>query len=167
LTKLLYLLRHAKSDWDDPELPDHERPLAPRGVRASREMVKRFKKAGVAPSLVLCSPAVRARQTLDLLAPALPRNVEIRYEDGLYGASTRDVLTLLGHVPGKVPAVMVVGHNPTIQELTLELSEPGGDSESVRQKFPTAAVAMLEIDTRDWKNLQPGSAHLVGLLTPR
>jgi phosphohistidine phosphatase len=167
LTKLLYLLRHAKSDWDDPDLPDQERPLAPRGVRASREMGKQLKKAGVAPSLVLCSPAVRARQTLDLLAPALPRNVEIRYEDGLYGASTRDVLRRLGQVPDKVPSVLVVGHNPTIQELTVELSGPGGDSERVRQKFPTAAMATLEIDRSDWKNLRPGCGHLVGFLTPR
>jgi phosphohistidine phosphatase len=166
MTRLLYLLRHAKSDWDDPELPDQERPLAPRGVRASKDLVKRLKKAGVAPSLVLCSPALRARQTLDLIAPALGRKVEIRYEDGLYGASAVDIVKRLGAVPASVPAVMVIGHNPTIQELTVELAGPGEDTTHVRQKFPTAAVAILEIGERGWKNLHPGSAHLVGFLTP-
>jgi phosphohistidine phosphatase len=165
--KVLYLLRHAKSDWDDPELPDQDRPLAARGVRASRDMAKRLKKAGVTPSLVLCSPALRARQTLDLIAPALGQKVAIKYDDGLYGASAADVIKRLGAVADSVPSVMVVGHNPTIQELTLELTGPGEDTGGVRQKFPTAALAVLEIDQRDWKNLRPGCAHLVGFLTPR
>ena len=165
--KLLYLLRHAKSDWDDPELPDHERPLAARGVRASHDLAKRLSKAEVAPSLVLCSPALRARQTLELIAPALGKKVDIRYDDGLYGASVADVIKRLGRVPASMPSIMVVAHNPTIQELALELAGSGDDIDRMRQKFPTAALAMLEIDRKDWKELGRGCADLRGLLTPR
>ena len=167
MNKLLYLMRHAKSDWGDPELPDQARPLAPRGVRASRDMVKRLKEAGVAPAVVLCSSALRARQTLDLIAPALGKGVEVKYEDSLYGASATDILKRLGKVPDSVPSVMVVGHNPTTQELALELARSGNDLGRMREKFPTAALAMLRIEEKRWKHLDPGCAELVGLLTPR
>lgn len=165
--KILYLLRHAKSDWDDTGLPDQERPLASRGVRASHDMAKRLKKAGITPSLVLCSPALRARQTLELVAPALGKKVDVRYEEGLYGASVADVIKRLGKLPASVPSVMVVGHNPTMQELALDLSGSGAEIGRMRQKFPTAALAILEIDRKTWKDLDRGCARLGELLTPR
>ena len=165
--KLLYLLRHAKSDRGDPEMSDRERPLAPRGVHASNDLASRLRNARVAPTLVLCSTAVRARQTLELVAPALGGQVEISYEDELYGASVADVLERLRKVPASVPSVMVVGHNPTIQDLTLELAAPGRELDNVRLKFPTAAVATLKFDRKGWDTLGRGSAELVGFLTPR
>jgi phosphohistidine phosphatase len=164
--KLLYLMRHAKSDWDDPELPDIERPLAPRGLRASRDMARRLRKSGVAPSLVLCSTAARARQTLDLIAPALGDGVEVKHESAIYGASPADLIKRLRKVPGSVQSVMIVGHNPTIQELAIGLAGPGGDVDRLRQKFPTAALATLKIDEKSWNKLEPGRGELVGLLTP-
>ena len=167
MTKVLYLMRHAKSDWDDPELPDRERPLAPRGVLASREMVKRLKKAGVVPSVVLCSPALRARQTLDLIAPALGKHVDVKYDEGIYGASSTDIVKRLGKLPDSVRSVMVLGHNPTTQELAITLARSGADIGRMRQKFPTAALAMLRIDKKGWKHLEPGCAELVGLLAPK
>jgi phosphohistidine phosphatase len=164
--KVLYLLRHAKSDWGGPELPDRERGLAPRGVRASSDLASRLQRARVAPALVLCSTAVRARQTLELLAPALGGQVETRYEEDLYGATAADVLERLRGVPGSVPSVMVVGHNPTIQDLTLELAARGRDLDSVRLKFPTAALATLKFDRKGWDRLDRGVAELVAFLTP-
>lgn len=164
--KVLYLLRHAKSDWDDPEMADADRPLAPRGRRAANDLAGRLQIARVAPRLVLCSTAVRARQTLELLAPALGAVVEISYEDELYGATVADILQRLRRVPGKVPSVMVVGHNPTIQDLTLELAASGRELDSVRLKFPTAAMATLKFEGTGWERLHRGGAELVGFLTP-
>jgi phosphohistidine phosphatase len=84
----LYLLRHAKSSWGDPELPDHDRPLAPRGERAAALIGEHLRSAGIAPALVLCSSAVRARETLDRVAP----EGELRIEPELYGAEEHDLL---------------------------------------------------------------------------
>lgn len=114
----------------------------------------------------MCSTAVLARQTLELLALALGGEVEISYEDELYAASVADILEPLRRVPGSVASVMVAGHNPTIQDLTLELAAPGSDLDSVRQKFPTAAVATLMFDPRGWDKLDRGVVELVGFLAP-
>ena len=164
--KVLYLLRHAKSDWGDAEVPDRERPLAPRGVRATKDLARRLRNAHVAPIVVLCSTALRARQTLELLAPALGAQVEVSYEDELYGATVAGVLERLRRVSAAVPSVMVVGHNPTIQDLTLELAGSGDDLASVRLKFPTAALAILEFDRKRWERLDRGGAELAGFLVP-
>ena len=84
--KTLYLLRHAKSSWDDPELADHDRPLAPRGLRNIAALAAHVRAKGISPSLILCSSAQRARETLAGVLPALDTEVEILIEDGLYGA---------------------------------------------------------------------------------
>jgi phosphohistidine phosphatase len=152
----LYLLRHAKSSWDDPELPDHDRPLAPRGRKAVRAMRSHLVSAGVAPSLVLCSSALRARQTLDGVAPG----GELRIEAELYGASARSLLERVRALPAHVESVMLIGHNPGMQELSLLLAgEP-------REKFPTGALATLEFDG-SWADLEPGAARLEAFVRPR
>src|SRR5262245_2142513 len=88
----LHLLRHAKSSWDDPELADHERPLAPRGRKAAARIAEHLERERIAPELVLCSTALRTRQTLAALLPILGGEVVIRLEDGLYGAGAAQVL---------------------------------------------------------------------------
>src|SRR5215831_14982212 len=92
---LLYLLRHAKSSWDDPALADHDRPLAPRGRRNGAALAEHVTREGIAPDLVLCSTALRARETLALLLPALGGEAEIQLEDELYGATADELLARL------------------------------------------------------------------------
>ena len=87
VAKRIHLLRRAKSSWDDPDLADHERPLAPRGRKAAKRMARHLEEAGVRPDLVLCSSSTRTRQTLERVAPALPDGVPVELEDGLYAAS--------------------------------------------------------------------------------
>lgn len=164
--KRLYLLRHAKSSWDDPALADHDRSLAPRGRRAAKVMAKHLRREGIAPELVLCSPSRRTCQTLTRIAPALGKNAEVQIESELYAASADDLLKVLHEVPDEVQSVMLIGHNPGIQDLALSLDSGGSESTQVRSKFPTAALATLEINA-SWRELAPGSAELVSFVNPK
>jgi phosphohistidine phosphatase len=162
--KRLYLLRHAKSSWDEPGLPDRDRPLAPRGRRASKVMADHLRDERIAPELVLCSPSQRTRETLERIG--LDQRSKVRIEDDIYGASPADLLDLLRRVPDDLESAMLIGHNPAMQELALSLAEMGADRERMRQKFPTAALATLEHDGT-WAQLTPGSAELVAFVKPK
>jgi phosphohistidine phosphatase len=161
----LYLLRHAKSSWDDPARDDHDRPLAPRGVRAATRMAEHLREAGVAPDLVLCSSAARARQTLELVAPAL-EHADVQFEERLYAATAGQLLERLHALPEAVESVAVVGHNPGLQELALDLAGRGAKLSQLAAKLPTGALAVLRTD-RAWATLGQADAELVDLVLPR
>jgi phosphohistidine phosphatase len=160
--RLLYLLRHAKSSWDDERLADRDRPLAPRGRRAAERMARHLRDEGILPSLVLCSPARRTRETLEAVGPG----GEVRIEDELYGASEAALLGRLQRVPDAVESVMLIGHNPAMQELAVGLAGAGARLEDVEAKFPTGALATLAVPG-GWRELAPGSAELVAFVKPR
>ncbi len=159
----MYLLRHAKSSWDDPGRPDRERPLAPRGVRDAKRVAKHLGRLGVAPELVLCSPAVRTRETLELVLPALA-GVAVHVEDELYGAPGEALLERLRTVPEAIGSVMLIGHNPALQDLALTLASDNALRERVAAKFPTAALATLALPS--WR-LSPGDGELVDFVVPK
>jgi phosphohistidine phosphatase len=165
--RTLYLLRHAKSSWDDPELPDRERPLAPRGRRAAKRIAKHLVRDGIEPELVLCSPAVRARGTLELVQPAFAEGTAVRLEPGLYGASVDGLLELLRRVPDDVASVMLVGHNPGLQDLALELASSGAELTRLEEKFPTAALATITLETDGWSTLSRADAVLTAYVVPK
>jgi phosphohistidine phosphatase len=158
--KLLLLLRHAKSSWDDPALADHDRPLAPRGRKAAKRIGARLRADGTEVDLVLCSSARRARDTLELVAP--PGRVEI--DGSLYGASADELLVRLRQVADDITSVMLVGHNPGMHDLVIRLlsdaDQPAVDA------FPTGALATLTF-TGSWRSLTGRRAGLVTLLKPR
>lgn len=159
-TKQLLLLRHAKSSWDDPALADHDRPLAPRGRKAAKLIGEHMRSRRIGISLVLCSSALRAHQTVELVNPA----AEIRIESGLYAASAEQLLGRLRRIPEPVEALMLVGHNPAIQELTVGLVGP--DTELSGRKFPTGALATLTFDG-PWRELEWADADLAAFIRPR
>jgi len=159
----LYLLRHAKSSWDDPTLPDKERPLAPRGRRDAKLLADHLRRERIAPELVLCSPAVRTRQTLELVRPP----GRIAFLDALYGASCDELLERLRSLPDTVASVMLIGHNPGLQELALELASGSSGLEQLEAKFPTAALATLSIANGPWSRLASGDAILTGYVVPK
>jgi phosphohistidine phosphatase len=159
---VLYLLRHAKSSWDDPSLADRDRPLAPRGERAAELMGEHVRTIGISPALVLCSPAVRARETLD----GLGAGWDARIEPGLYGASEGDLLDRLRKLGVEVESAMLIGHNPALEELTLMLGGSGADLGKIHKKFPTGALATLEFDG-DWSSLRPHAARLTSFVRPK
>jgi phosphohistidine phosphatase len=173
--KQLFVLRHAKSSWDDPGLADHERPLAPRGIRAAELLREHVKEEGIRPALVLCSPARRTLETLERVSPG----GEVLIEPDLYGASSADLVQRLRQVPATTASVMVIGHNPAAQTLVLRLvranglhspatadSGRGGDLADIERKFPTGALATLRFEC-PWSELAPGCAELVGYIRPR
>lgn len=166
----LLLLRHAKSAWDDLDLDDFDRGLAPRGLKAAPAMGKAIKELGLIPDLVLCSTAVRTRATLTLLLRQLPQPLpDIRFEDRLYLAPPMTMLDVLATAGGNHDCVMMIGHNPGIHALALELTGSGSNKHigELASKFPTCALAVLEVSPLRWRDLTPGCGRLVTFLTPR
>ena|SRR5436190_2043923 len=164
-TRTLYLLRHAKSSWDDPTLADHERPLAPRGRRDAKRIAEHLRRLGHEPQLILCSSAVRTRETVELMQPALTVST-VQVEEELYAASTDGLLARVRLVPDEVTSVMLIGHNPGLQLLALLLASGGDGLERLREKFPTAALATLELPS-GWTGLGAGGATLADYVIPK
>ena len=167
-THRLLLLRHAKSSWDEPSLADHDRPLSGRGRRAAHAVREHLVESDSLPELVLCSSAVRTVETLDGIRPALAAGTAINVESGLYAADADDLLAHLRRVSETVGSVMLIGHNPGLEELAT-LLVGGGDAAAMaamEAKFPTAALAHLSVDER-WRELGQGVATLDQFWTPR
>ena len=162
----LYLLRHGKSSWDDPALADHDRPLAPRGRRAAKLIRNHLREAGIRPELVLCSTATRARETLERVGPGLGDDTEVRIDAVLYTFSATDLLKELRTVRADRASALVIGHNPALQELALHVARGGTHLEALARKYPTAALATLELSC-EWAELGPRTASLVSLVRPQ
>jgi phosphohistidine phosphatase len=163
----LTLLRHAKSSWADTGQEDRERPLAPRGRKAARRLAGYVRDEGIHPDLVLCSPAARATETLDLVRPGLGQDADVRVEEALYGAGASELLDRLRQLPESVGWVMLVGHNPGLQQLAVHLARDGPLRERARSHFPTGALATLRLRSATWAELGPGQADLVAWVAPR
>jgi phosphohistidine phosphatase len=165
--RTVFLLRHAKSSWSDSTLADSDRPLAPRGERASRKLAKYIRQKSIEPSLVLCSPALRTRQTLEAVAPSLGKSCTVEVVPQLYGASARELLEQLQALPERVESMMLIGHNPGLHELGLVLASQGALLPQLEDKFPTGALATLVVAGDDWTAVVPGAAELVDYVVPR
>jgi phosphohistidine phosphatase len=164
--KRLYLLRHAKSSWKDTSLADHDRPLAGRGRRAAKSIARHLREDGIEPELVLCSSARRARETLERIAPALGAPAVV-VERGAYAAGASALIERLRSVPESVESVMLIGHNPGLQDLAVDLARPSPARHELAAKYPTAALATLELAVSSWSALDRGTAELVALVRPR
>lgn len=167
--KTLYLMRHAKSDWGDPGLDDHDRPLDPRGERAAAVMGVYFAQREYHPTLVLCSSARRTRQTLESLLGRLPGDPELAIEERIYLASCGQLLTRIQEVDDSQPRVLLLGHNPDLAQLARTLAGSGERKplERLAAGFPTAALAVCEFDLDSWRDLGPGSGRLLAYATPK
>jgi phosphohistidine phosphatase len=162
----LYLLRHAKSSWDDASLDDRDRPLAPRGRKAAKRMREHLQAERIRPELVLCSPAVRARETLERVAPALGARTRIEIDESLYGASAEALAARLRLVPDEVRSTMLIGHNPGIHDLALTLAARGKPLRRIYEKLPTCSLVTLELPG-PWSGLAAGQAEVTGFVAPR
>jgi phosphohistidine phosphatase len=167
--RTLSLFRHAKSSWVDPGLKDFERPLNERGEQAAPRMGAFMVRHGVAPELILCSPAVRTRQTLDLVLPHLAGSPRVIYEDALYLAGAPALLKRIRKVGARVRHAMLVGHDPGLHILAQELAGSGSrdDLEALSAKFPTAALAVIAFDETTWSKVKRGAGRLEIFMTPK
>jgi phosphohistidine phosphatase len=163
----LLLLRHAKSSWDAPELPDRERPLAVRGRRAAARRGAWLAERRLRVDRVLCSPSRRTRETLALLA--LDPEIPVHFAEWLYLASARTLLARLRRLAKNVRSVLVIGHDPGLDQLAQRLAG-GGRPQALRRLakgFPTGALAELRVPDAGWRALAPGSATLERFTRPK
>ncbi|HXP96768.1 MAG TPA: histidine phosphatase family protein [Telmatospirillum sp.] len=164
----MYLLRHAKSSWDDPGIDDFDRPLNKRGRKASALLAKYFEDQGVRPETILCSPAKRARQTLSSLSPVMVDR-EATFDRRLYEASRQTLQALLAELPARCGSVLLVGHNPGLQRLALYLVKPVPALPALRllnDKLPTGGLVTLSAEINDWSRLQMGACTLESFIRP-
>lgn len=171
--RTIYLLRHAKSDWADPGVKDHDRPLNARGREAAPEMAGYIKAKRYMPDLVLCSTARRTVETLELVKPMLRAGVAVKLEAGLYLAEPSQLMERLRRVEDGVASVMFVGHNPGIAQFAIELSAGPENAEQerlhrrMREKFSTCALAVVTIATRSWRDVRAGRGALADFMRPK
>ncbi|MBP7862501.1 histidine phosphatase family protein [bacterium] len=156
----LYLLRHAKSSWDSPNLSDFDRPLNERGKRTAPFMGEVFAKKNCPLDLVICSPAKRTRETCDLFLQAAKLDVPVDYEDGIYEASLRSLMNIVKRQDSEAKKILMIGHNPGFGELLYALS-------GTREHFPTATLASLSFSFDDWLHVNNDAGELQWILRPK
>ena len=168
--KTLGLFRHAKSGWADPRARDFDRPLSERGERGAALMGTHIRDFGVKFDRVLASPAVRVAETIENASKAFGRSFPVEWDRRIYLASSATLLELLQGVEGDPAAVLMVGHNPGLEDLIFDLVPDDGSSplrDEVEVKFPTATFAVLEFDIASWGDLTEGSGRFTHMTRPR
>jgi phosphohistidine phosphatase len=165
----LLLLRHAKSSWDTPGLPDLERPLAPRGREAAPQVAKLMAKRRWIPDLVLCSQAERVRETWGLMAPLLGEEIPCKILRTIYPGAPSRLLMVLRRAPDEAKTLLLIGHNPGLAAFATSLC--GGGSKKAREKmsakFPTAGLAVIEFDADRWSEVAGGAGKLEAFVRPK
>ena len=168
--KKLTLLRHAKSDWNDPVSRDFDRPLNRRGMKAARRMGEWMRSQRLDFDTVLASPALRVVETLDHLAAGLGRPMAPIFNERIYLASAVTLIDVLRESDGLGDHVLLVGHNPGLEDLVFELAGDTVDSpiaDDVATKFPTGAVVEMEFPCESWSDLDGSKGHLIRFTRPR
>jgi phosphohistidine phosphatase len=168
-TRELLLFRHAKSAWGDPSAADHDRDLAPRGIKAAKRMGRELLARGLVPDLVLCSTARRARRTLELALRAFDPAPPVHERRSLYLAPPSRLLDIVQRQPESVRRLLLVGHDPGMHTLAQRLAGSGPPEalSHLAAKFPTGACARLGFVAGTWDDVTPGSGRLLDFIRPR
>jgi phosphohistidine phosphatase len=163
----LLILRHAKSDWHARAPNDFERPLAKRGKKDAPRVGEWLYREGLIPDAVVSSPAERAKQTALKVCRSMDfKKRRILWEDALYEAGVSELLAVLARCPGDASTVLLVGHNPGLEELLTFLAGEEAETPDDGKLLPTAALARVEMPD-DWTRLEQGCANLVDIIRPR
>ena len=165
--KTLTLLRHAKSSWDDPVARDFDRPLNPRGRRAARTIGREMRTQGLAFDAVVASPAVRVIETIDDVGQAYGGPLEPRYDQRIYLASTSSLMDIVHELDDAADRVLIVGHNPGLEQLALMLTRDGELRAALAVKYPTATVAVISLPVERWTEVEQGIGTLDRFIRPR
>ena len=165
--KTLTLLRHAKSGWDDPVKRDFDRPLNPRGRRAARVVGREMRNLGLAFDKVLASPARRVVETIEEVAHGFGP-LEPDYDERIYLAPTATLVEIVRETPDAVGRLLIVGHNPGLEELALLLAGPDGPLRNeVEIKYPTGTIAEIEFPGDHWSEVSRGGGRIARFIRPR
>ncbi|WP_169569331.1 SixA phosphatase family protein [Sneathiella limimaris] len=173
MPKQVTLMRHAKSSWEDYSLSDYDRPLAPRGKKAAPRMGKYMLENKISPDVVLCSPAQRTKETLARVQTAFGGDFNICYDKMIYSAGMgHGLIELLHQLEDSYDHALIVGHNPAMQELALSLVNWIASRESevqhfIRRKFSTGAIASMQFNSDNWKDVGLARGHLTHFMTPK
>lgn len=158
--KTLYIMRHAKSSWSDPELADFDRPLNDRGNAAAPFMGRLISESGFLPDIILASPAERAKQTAMLVKDAGKLSAGIKFDERIYEASPQTLRQVIFDFEDAIGSAMLVGHNPGMEGFIRYLTKAA-------QPMPTAALAIVELPTKSWRSIDPGSGSLRRIIRPK
>jgi phosphohistidine phosphatase len=166
--KTLWLLRHAKASVGGAGIADRDRPLSARGRDAAERIGRYLAERGARPDLVLCSPSLRTRETLEQVAKALGCELSADFDGDLYLASEHDLRMRIEHAPDGAASLLLVGHNPGIAELALKLAVRGDPDAlaELRRKFPTGALAEFRIRAQHWGQFARG-CELASFVIPK
>jgi phosphohistidine phosphatase len=158
--KTLYLLRHAKSSWNDSSLRDFDRPLNERGRADAPVIGKHLASENLGDPLLICSPALRTRETVELVSHNANLHVEPRFEERIYEASLRDLLQVVSEIDDANQTAILIGHNPGLEELLAFLT---GET----RPMPTCALAKIVFDVASWKDVKANDGTLDWFVTPK
>lgn len=169
--KSLTILRHAKSGWDAPVERDFDRPINARGRRGAEVIGQYARRQALAIDRIVASPAVRVAETLDIFQPAADlAAIEPLWDRRIYLASAATLLDAVREAGGDAQSLLLVGHNPGLEDLVLMLVPESGEDElraEVEDKLPTSALVRLEVDIDDWSALDGGTARITAFVRPR
>jgi phosphohistidine phosphatase len=158
--RTLYLLRHAKSSWKDVTLPDFDRPLKDRGRKAAKRIGRYLAAEKLKDPMVVCSPAVRTRETADIVLRQANLRVEVRFEERIYEASLRDLVHVVSEIPDEKQVAIMIGHNPGFEELLAYLTGEG-------RRMPTCALGKIKFEVESWKDIKEDAGALDWFVTPK
>ena len=158
--KTLYLLRHAKSSWNDSSLRDFDRPLSDRGREAAERIGKRLASEKLHAPLLLCSPALRTRETAEIVLKSSKLRAEERFDKRIYEASLRDLTQVISDIPDDKQLAILIGHNPGFEELLAFLT-------GEHRRMPTCALAKIRFDVASWGEVRTGEGDLEWFITPK
>jgi phosphohistidine phosphatase len=165
--KILTLLRHAKSAWDDPVARDFDRPLNARGRRAAQTIGREMRAQGLVFDQVIASPAVRVVETLRDVEQGYGRGLEPSFDKRIYLASTDLLLEVIHGASEEAERLLIVGHNPGLEKLALLLTNGGELRAEIAVKYPTATLAQIEVPVERWSDIAEGGGTISRFIRPR
>ena len=165
--KTLTLLRHAKSGWDDTVPRDFDRPLNPKGQRAAQAVGRQMRALGLAFDRVIASPAARVTETIEHVGLGYGSDFAPVWDQRVYLASAPALLEIVAAAPDAAGRLLLVGHNPGLEELVLLLVRESPLRDDVEVKFPTASLAEIRFDCAAWRDIAPGQGELTRFIRPR
>lgn len=160
--KVIHLIRHAKSSWDNPDLDDFSRTLNERGKKDAPFMANKLKELGCNPDYFMSSPAKRTTETSKIIATALSYDIEKTiFDERIYHSSLPQILQVLNEIPNSFNTIILVGHNPTLTQLSNYLTDDFIDN------IPTCGIVKIELDIDNWQHIIQGIGRKIFFIYPK